>query len=310
MDSDLVSSSGFQLAFDEGVFADLFDGANVSDGPLFGRIITPISRFAPPVAVAPIPNQDGVKGLFGRMTVNHRMVFANNSMVFEGFTERLGDALRSGKNHQAARVAVQTVDGDDRVTLAQSLQALLRIGPMGARIPSPLGPFTEGFLPVIAFAGISAAGISAAGIFAAMGLKMMHQRIGDQFLERGLQLPSFSRKVAFLEVPDARDASRFFDHHQEIIHIDDPNIGGFDRFWKGFVPKLDHVPSVHFALQIHAQVPIHLNSAAPDRVANLTPTPFGQAFFQGAFEDGTVVGRLEMHQLKWGLFAFAHALLV
>jgi len=305
MDSDLVSSSGFQLAFDEGVLADLFDGANVSDGPLFGRIITPIGRFAPPVAVAPIPNQDGVEGLFCRMAVDDCVVFANNTMVFEGFTERLGNALRSGKNHQAARVAVQTVDGDDRVTLAQSLQALLRIGPMGARIPSPLGPFTEGFLPVIAFAGISPAGISAA-----LGLKMMHQRIGDQFLERGLQLPSFSRKVTFLEVPDARDSSRFFDDYQEIIHMDDPNIGGFDRFWKGFVPKLDHVPSVHFSLQIHAQVPVHLNSAAPDRVANLTPTPFGQAFFQGAFEDGTVVGRLEMHQLKWGLFAFAHALLV
>jgi len=310
-----VSSSGFQLAFDEGVLADLFDGANVSDGPLFGRIITPIGRFAPPVAVAPIANQDGVEGLFCRMAVDDCVVFANNTMVFEGFTERLGNALRSGKNHQAARVAVQTVDGDDRVTLAQSLQALLRIGPMGARIPSPLGPFTEGFLPVIAFAGISPAGISAAGISAAgippaLGLKMMHQRIGDQFLERGLQLPSFSRKVTFLEVPDARDSSRFFDDYQEIIHMDDPNIGGFDRFWKGFVPKLDHVPSVHFSLQIHAQVPVHLNSAAPDRVANLTPTPFGQAFFQGAFEDGTVVGRLEMHQLKWGLFAFAHALLV
>jgi hypothetical protein len=310
MDSDLVSSSGFQLAFDEGVLADLFDGANVSDGPLFGRIITPIGRFAPPVAVAPIANQDGVEGLFCRMAVDDCVVFANNTMVFEGFTERLGNALRSGKNHQAARVAVQTVDGDDRVTLAQSLQALLRIGPMGARIPSPLGPFTEGFLPVIAFAGISPAGISAAGIPPALGLKMMHQRIGDQFLERGLQLPSFSRKVTFLEVPDARDSSRFFDDYQEIIHMDDPNIGGFDRFWKGFVPKLDHVPSVHFSLQIHAQVPVHLNSAAPDRVANLTPTPFGQAFFQGAFEDGTVVGRLEMHQLKWGLFAFAHALLV
>lgn len=305
MDSDLVSSSGFQLAFDKGVLADLFDGANVSDGPLFGRIITPIGRFAPPVAVAPISNQDGVEGLFCRMAVNDRVVFANNTMVFEGFTERLGDALRSGKNHQAARVSVQTVDGDDRVTLAQSLQALLRIGPMGARIPNPLGPFTEGILPVIAFAGISAAGISAA-----LGLKMMHQRIGDQFFERGLQLPPFPRKIAFLEVSNARDSSRFFDHHQEIIHIDDPNIGGFDRFWKGFVPKLDYVPSVHFSLQIHAQVPIHLNSAASDSVANLTPTPFGQAFFQGAFENGTVVGRLEMHQLKWWLFSFTHALIV
>jgi len=139
---------------------------------------------------------------------------------------------------------------------------------------------------------------------------MMHQRIGDQFLERGLQLPPFPRKVAFLKVPDACDSSRFFDHDQEIIRVDDPNIGGFDRLWQGFIPQFDHVPGVYFSLQIHAQVPVHLNSAASDRVANLTPTPFSQAFFQGAFKNGTVVGRIEMHQLKWGLFAFAHALIV
>ena len=90
----------------------------------------------------------------------------------------------------------------------------------------------------------------------------------------------------------------------------DPNVGGFYRFWKGFVPKLDHVPGVHFSLQIHAQVPVYLDSAAADRVANLPPTPFGQAFFQGAFKNRTVVGRIQVHQLKWGLFAFAHAMIV
>jgi len=149
MDPDLVCSSGFQLAFDECVIADLFDGANVSNGTLFGGIVTAIGRFAAPVAIAPVANQDGVEGLFRRMAVNDRVVFANNTMVFEGFTERLGDALRPGKNHQAACVAVQTVDSDDRVTLAHGLQALLRIGPLGARISRTVGSFAEVSLSLI-----------------------------------------------------------------------------------------------------------------------------------------------------------------
>ena len=203
-----MSSPRFQLAFDECVIANLFDGPNVGDGSLFGRIITSIGRFATAVTISSIPNQNRVKGLFPRMSMHYRMVSANNSMVLKGFAERLGNTLRSCKNHQTTRVAVQAVNCYDRVPLAQSLEVFLCIGPMGARISSPVGPFSEAFVAVVTV-GLGRSGPIGIGV-PSLGLEMMDQGIGDKFLERRLQLPPFSREVSLLKVANACDSRRFF----------------------------------------------------------------------------------------------------
>ena len=107
VDTDLVGSSCFELAFDQAVGTDGFEGPNVGDGLLFGGVRgLDFGGFGASVAIAAVADESGVEGLLLGMAVDDRVVFANDFVVFEGFDEALSDAWRASKEHQAAGIAV------------------------------------------------------------------------------------------------------------------------------------------------------------------------------------------------------------
>jgi hypothetical protein len=107
VDTDLVGSSCFELAFDQAVGTDGFEGPNVGDGLLFGGVRgLDFGGFGASVTIAAVADESGVEGLLLGMAVDDRVVFANDFVVFEGFDKALSDAWCASKEHQAARIAV------------------------------------------------------------------------------------------------------------------------------------------------------------------------------------------------------------
>jgi hypothetical protein len=107
VDTDLVGSSCFELAFDQAVGTDGFEGPNVGDGLLFGGVRgLDFGGFGTSVAIATVADEGGVEGLLLGMAVDDGVVFADDFVVFEGFDEALSDAWCASKEHQAARIAV------------------------------------------------------------------------------------------------------------------------------------------------------------------------------------------------------------
>ena len=97
-----MGSTGFQLAFDKTIRSYGFDRPDVGDRMLLGRIGRFDSgRFRSTMSIAPIADQDRVKGLLLGMAVDDGMVLAHNAVMLEGFDERLSDARCAGKEHQA-----------------------------------------------------------------------------------------------------------------------------------------------------------------------------------------------------------------
>jgi hypothetical protein len=84
VDTDLVGSSCFELAFDQAVGTDGFEGPNVGDGLLFGGVRgLDFGGFCASVAIATVADEGGIEGLLLGMSVDDGVVFANDFVVFE-----------------------------------------------------------------------------------------------------------------------------------------------------------------------------------------------------------------------------------
>ncbi len=124
-----------------------------------------------------------------------------------------------------------------------------------------------------------------------------------------MKLAAFIGEVSFFEVANAGDSGRFFDDYEEIVDMNDTYVGGFDRFRQGLAPEFYHVFCGDFTDGIQAKVSVDLNFTPADSFSNLAPTGSFQPLFQGAFENGALVGGVEVKELKRGFVLGAHAML-
>lgn len=237
-----MGSTGFQLAFDEAIRTNRFDRTDVGDRMLLGRIGRFDSGgFRSTMSIAPIADQDGIKGLLLGVAVDDGMVLAHNAVMLEGFDERLSDARCAGKEHQARGVTIQSMHGDDLDSLEFMFEILAFLGPNVLELAranrQSFGTFL-GWILILPGFGVA--------------FEVMQQCQRDEFFESGLELPPFFREVSFFEVSDAGDPCGFFHDHQELIDVGDPNVGRFDRFRERFVPELDDVFGGDFTDRVKA----------------------------------------------------------
>lgn len=85
VDTDLVGTAGFQLAFDQAVGSDFFDRSDVRDRALLGGIGGIDScGLGTAVSIATVADQHGVEGLLLGMPVHDGMVLADHPVMLEG----------------------------------------------------------------------------------------------------------------------------------------------------------------------------------------------------------------------------------
>lgn len=124
-----------------------------------------------------------------------------------------------------------------------------------------------------------------------------------------MKLASFIGEVSFFEVSNAGDTGRFFDDYEEIVDMNDTYVGGFDGFRQGLSPEFYNVFCGDFTDGIEAEVSVDLDFASSDSFSNFAPAGSFEAFFQGAFEDGALVGGIEVKEFKGGFVLGTHAML-
>lgn len=129
-------------------------------------------------------------------------------------------------------------------------------------------------------------------------LEVVHERQRDEFFEGWLELSTFLREVSFFEVSDAGDASGFFDDDEKLIDVGDSDIGRFDGFGERLFPEFDDIFGGYFADWVQAEVAVDLDFTASNRLTHLAPAPIAEPFFQGSFQDRTIVGGVQVEPLK------------
>ena len=129
-------------------------------------------------------------------------------------------------------------------------------------------------------------------------LEVVHESQRDEFFEGWLELSTFLREVSFFEVSDAGDTGGFFDDDEKLIDVGDSDIGRLDGFWERLFPEFDDIFGGHFADRVQAEVAIDLDFAASNRFTDLAPAPIGEPFFQGSFQDRSIVGGVQVEPLK------------
>ncbi len=92
MNPDLMSAACFQFAFHQRIVSHPFDRTNPRDRALFRGVVPAVRGFCPADAIPSVPNQNGIEGLRFRMSMNHSMVLADDSVVAKGFAKCLGNA--------------------------------------------------------------------------------------------------------------------------------------------------------------------------------------------------------------------------
>jgi hypothetical protein len=85
-------------------------------------------------------------------------------------------------------------------------------------------------------------------------------------------LPTFVRQVPLFEVSDTSDSGRFFNDHEKIVDINDPQILNSNRLGQRISAKLDDVFRGHFAKAIHAKIAVDLDMPTANRSPNVPPT--------------------------------------
>ena len=65
------------------------------------------------LAISAVTDQNAVECLGLRMTVHERMVLSNHLMLSKRLSNQFRNRRRPRKNHQPARISVQSVDGSD-----------------------------------------------------------------------------------------------------------------------------------------------------------------------------------------------------
>jgi hypothetical protein len=97
----------------------------------------------------------------------------------------------------------------------------------------------------------------------------------EQFFQSRLQLPSPRREFALGHVPHAGYPSRFFNHQQMFVKMNDPQIAGSDGTGQWLLKQLDHILFGNPTSFIQAQVAVNLNLPFGNPLFGCGPTGVG-----------------------------------
>lgn len=109
MDANLMGSARFQPTFDQGVVAQMLDRPNVGYRP-FSRVV---QRGTATEAIPPIPHEIALDRLSLDDAMDNRQIATMDGVLAKLLRKMRVGAGAAGKEHQAAGIPIDAVDGPD-----------------------------------------------------------------------------------------------------------------------------------------------------------------------------------------------------
>jgi len=115
-----------------------------------------------------------------------------------------------------------------------------------------------------------------------------------KLVERLLELLAANGEIGLFTMTERRNASWLLNHDQVVIDVSETNIRSRRGRRSGVVKNLHDIARFHLPLAVEAQIPVHLNAATGDQLADLVPRLIRQQSLQGGSQRLMVVLGREM----------------